>query len=97
MKPSEQRPLMRISPLTIAICEIFPAKLHMLKFNFMVLGLKVYCPSLFWGIFFKNRIRLIALWNFSFCAVSITRRSSRSNKQPSLTFHYAWADGHWFH
>ena len=39
----------RISPVTIANCEIFHAKLYkiMLWFNFMVLGLKVYCPSLF--------------------------------------------------
>ena len=39
MKLSEQRTLLRISPVTmLAICEIFPAKLHMLQFNFMVLG-----------------------------------------------------------
>ena len=50
MKLSEQRTLLRLSPVTIALCEIFPAKLHMMWFNFMVLGLKVYCPSLFWGI-----------------------------------------------
>ena len=42
MKLSEQRPLLRISPVPIAICETFPAKLHMLWFNFMALGLKVY-------------------------------------------------------
>ena len=61
MKLSEQRTLSRISPVTIALCEIFPAKLHMMRFNFMVLGLKVYCPSLFWGTFFKNRVRLDSL------------------------------------
>ena len=59
MKLSEQRTLLRLSPVTIALCEIFPAKL--MWFNFMVLGLKVYCPSLFWGIFFKNRVRLDSL------------------------------------
>ena len=46
-KLSEQRTLLRLSPVTIALCEIFPAKLHMMWFNLMVLGLKVYCPSLF--------------------------------------------------
>ena len=61
MKLSGQRTLLRLSPVTIALCEIFPAKLHMMWFNFMVLGLKVYCPSLFWGIFFKNRVRLDSL------------------------------------
>ena len=61
MKLSEQRTLLRLSPVTITLCEIFPAKLHMMWFNFMVLGLKVYCPSLFWGIFFKNRVRLDSL------------------------------------
>ena len=63
MKLSEQKTfnLLRISPLTIAICEIFPAKLHMMWFNFIVLGLKVYCPRLFWGVFFKNRVRLDSL------------------------------------
>ena len=61
MKLSEQRTLLRLSPVTIALCEIFPAKLHMMWFNFMVLGLKGHCPSLFWGIFFKNRVRLDSL------------------------------------
>ena len=62
MKLSEQRTLSRISPVTkLAICEIFPAKLHMMWFNFIVLGLKVYCPRLFWGVFFKNRVRLDSL------------------------------------
>ena len=47
--------------MTIALCEIFPAKLHMMWFNFIVLGLKVFCPSLFWGVFYKNRVQLDSL------------------------------------
>ena len=42
MKLSEQRTLLRLSPVTIALCEIFPAKLHMM------------CMVQFHGAWFKS-------------------------------------------